>query len=37
MYRTMQENMEQNIRLIVEQTQERMLEQEQLTVGWEEK
>ena len=37
MYRTMQESLEQNIRMIVEQTQERMLEQEQLTVGWEEK
>lgn len=34
MYRTMQENLEQNIRMIVAQAQERMLEQEQLTVGW---
>ena len=36
MYRSMQENMEHNIRLIVEQAQARMLEQEQLTIGWEE-
>ena len=36
MYRSMQDNMEQNIRLIVEQAQARILEQEQLSVGWEE-
>lgn len=36
MYRDMQESMEQDIRLIVEQAQSRRLEQEQLSVGWEE-
>lgn len=36
MYRTMQEQMERNIRAIVEQAYERQLEQEQLSVGWEE-
>lgn len=34
LYQTTQQNMEAGVRLLVEQAQERMLEQEQLTIGW---
>lgn len=36
MYQTTVETMERNIALMVAQAQERMLEEEQLTIGWEE-
>lgn len=36
LYLSTRESIERNIALLVEQTQERMLEQEQLTIGWEE-
>lgn len=34
LYQTTQQHMEASVRVLVEQAQERMLEQEQLTIGW---
>ena len=37
MYQATREGIERNVALLVEQAQERLLEEEQLTVGWEER
>ena len=37
MYQATREGIERNVALLVERAQERLLEEEQLTVGWEER